>query len=146
MNINVPRLWPGIPYDIRVFLLGSDMSPPSDGRLVVCCVESGPKVFSRICGTPTSCLRCGWCLICLLRRFVLLLMHPTHPTLEPFVLRRNLVLFPSLVSGAFPSRIMFPSGGAWVNCWGFRGPVLMLFLFYVNVSGMRPQFPYPPSR
>ena len=26
------------------------------------------------------------------------------------------------------------------NCWEVRGPIFMLFLFYVNVSGMCPQF------
>ena len=31
--------------------------------LAVCCVESGPKDLSMICGTPTSYLRRGWCLI-----------------------------------------------------------------------------------
>ena len=25
------------------------------------------------------------------------------------------------------------------NCWGFKGPALVLFLIYVNVSGMRPR-------
>ena len=32
------------------------------------------------------------------------------------------------------------------NCWGVWGPALMLFLFYVNISGMRPlsRFPSQP--
>ena len=25
------------------------------------------------------------------------------------------------------------------NCWGVKGPGLVLFLFYVNVTGMRPR-------
>ena len=27
------------------------------------------------------------------------------------------------------------------NCWGFRGQALVLFLFYMNISGMLPRFP-----
>ena len=29
------------------------------------------------------------------------------------------------------------------TCWGIWGPTLLLFLFYVNVSGMRPRFRLP---
>ena len=31
------------------------------------------------------------------------------------------------------------AGGFWVQLFGGRGPALLSFLFYVNVSGMRPQ-------
>ena len=30
-------------------------------------------------------------------------------------------------------------GESGFNCWGVRGPTLVLFLFYVNVSGIRPR-------
>ena len=30
-------------------------------------------------------------------------------------------------------------GESGFNCWGVKGPALVLFLFYVNVSGMRPR-------
>ena len=30
-------------------------------------------------------------------------------------------------------------GRSGFNCWGVRGPALVLFLFYVNVSEMRPR-------
>ena len=30
-------------------------------------------------------------------------------------------------------------GKSGFNCWEFRGPALVLFLFYMNVSGMRPR-------
>ena len=36
-------------------------------------------------------------------------VHPTHLTLEPILLRSSLVLYSSLMSGRFPSRIIFPS-------------------------------------
>ena len=29
-------------------------------------------------------------------------------------------------------------GESGFKCWGFRAPALVLFLFYVNVSGVRP--------
>ena len=32
-------------------------------------------------------------------------------------------------------------GKAGFNCWGVRGTAFVLFLFYVNVSGMRPRSP-----
>ena len=30
-------------------------------------------------------------------------------------------------------------GESGLNCWGIRGPALVLFLIYVNVSGMHPR-------
>ena len=32
-----------------------------------------------------------------------------------------------------------------IKCWGIRGPALVSFSFYVNVSGMRPAFEYTSS-
>ena len=31
-------------------------------------------------------------------------------------------------------------GESGFNCWGVKGYALLLFLFHVNVSGMRPRF------
>ena len=40
------------------------------------------------------------------------------------------------------TREMIKGGGQWgesgFNCWEVRVPALVLFLFYVNISGMRP--------
>ena len=44
-------------------------------------------------------------------------------------------IFPMKVSDIY--NIYIEVGESGFYCWGFRGPALVLFLFYVNVSGMR---------
>ena len=34
---------------------------------------------------------------------------------------------------------IYTVGGVWVQLLGVKGPVLMIFMFYVNVSGIQPQ-------
>ena len=43
----------------------------------------------------------------------------------------------SIMSSVY--KILLGGGESGFNCWGVRGPALVLFLFYVNVSRMCPQ-------
>ena len=49
-----------------------------------------------------------------------------------------IVIFP--LSKLFKVHLLIGVRGVWVKCWGGRVTARVLFLFYVNVSEMRPRF------